>query len=32
MYHGERGWVGEHAQDLLPQDAVGGAERVPTGA
>ena len=30
--HGQRRGVGEHAQDLLAQDAVGGAEQVPTGA
>ena len=32
MNHRECGGVGKHAQDLLSQDAVGGAECVPTGA
>ena len=32
MNHRESGGVGKHAQNLLSQDAIGGAERVPTGA
>ena len=32
MNHRESCGVGKHAQDLLSQDAIGGAERVPTGA
>ena len=32
MNHRESGGIGKHAQNLLSQDAIGGAERVPTGA
>ena len=32
MNHRESGGVRKHAQNLLSQDAIGGAERVPTGA